>query len=123
MIKQLSEELVFSLIEVIKYIMRENYIQALAAYIAKIQIEINEDDIESYFLLGQNLAAIVEEPDIYVSLKKQWFSYLIENGRLKEAENELKDFMEIFPEDEDFLQLEKRMMEIAKGSKDENSNV
>lgn len=123
LIKQLSEELVFSLIEVIKYIMRENYIQALAAYIAKIQIEINEDDIESYFLLGQNLAAIVEEPDIYVSLKKQWFSYLIENGRLKEAENELKDFMEIFPEDEDFLQLEKRMMEIAKGSKDENSNV
>lgn len=123
LIRPLSEKLVISLVEVSTCIMREDYEQALAAYIAKTKIEINEEDIESYFYLGQNLAAIVENSDIYIALKKQWISYLIENGRLKEAENELKDFMEIFPEDEDFLQLEKRMMEIAKRSKDENSNV
>lgn len=58
--------------------------------------------------LGINLSAELEQADRYVYLEKEYIRYLITNNQVGKAQNELQDWNEILPEDQDF----KRMREL-----------
>ena len=89
---------------------QEDYPKALDAYIAASQdMEIADEDVETYILLGVNLSAAAENADAYIYFKKVWMSYLVDCDRLEEAKKELNEFAQILPEDEDFAELGKRI--------------
>ena len=54
------------------------------------------------------LSAELEQADRYVYLEKEYIRYLITNNQVGKAQNELQDWNEILPEDQDF----KRMREL-----------
>ena len=72
-------------------------------------IEIADDDAESFILLGVNLSAAAESADAYVYFKKVWISFLIDSSRAEEAATELEEFEQLFPNDEDFSELRSRL--------------
>ena len=58
--------------------------------------------------MGINLSEELEQADRYVYLEKEYIRYLITNNQVGKAQNELQDWNEILPEDQDF----KRMREL-----------
>ncbi len=64
--------------------------------------------LEELLQLGINLSAELEQADRYVYLEKEYIRYLITNNQVGKAQNELQDWNEILPEDQDF----KRMREL-----------
>jgi len=101
----ISADLAFVLPEVIKCVMRGNYLGAWESFLENNDIEINEKDEEKYYLLGQNLAALMEDASSFLYFKKEWISYLIEHMRIEEAKVELSEFAKILPDDETFNNL------------------
>lgn len=108
LVENISAELAFAIPDVIKCILNQNYAAAWEAFIVYDEIEISEKDEESYYILGQNLAALAEDAAAYVYLKKVWLSYLIDHKRKSEAEDELNEFIRIFPDDEAFQQMKNK---------------
>lgn len=108
-IKNVSADLAFALPEVIKAVLEKNYEKAYQEFLSCEEVEINPEDEEAYYILGQNLAAAVEDPDTYIYFKLEWISYLIDHMRAKEAEAELNSFQSIMPDDERFRQLRDRL--------------
>ena len=64
--------------------------------------------LEELLQQGINLSAELEQADRYVYLEKEYIRYLITNNQVGKAQNELQDWNEILPEDQDF----KRMREL-----------
>lgn len=92
------------------HIMKEDYAAALEAFISVPQsIEISDDDAESYILLGQNLSAITDNAGVYIYYKKMWISYLINCSNTEEARKEIDEFEQLMPDDEDFIDLKKKL--------------
>lgn len=104
-----STDLAFALPEVVKAVLERNYEKAYQEFLSCEEVEINPEDEEAYYLLGQNLAAAVEDADTYIYFKVEWISYLIEHMRTEEAEAELGSFQSILPNDERFQQLRNRL--------------
>lgn len=104
-----SAELAFALPSVMKAVLERNYEKAYQEFLSCEEVEINPEDEETYYLLGQNLAAAVEDADTYIYFKVEWISYLIEHMRTEEAEAELDSFQSILPNDERFQQLRNRL--------------
>ena len=107
--KGVSMTLAFSLPEMVGLMMQRNYEQAWKQFVIKNDIEIAAEDEESYYLLGQNLAALAGDTDGFLYLKKVWIEYLIVHGQIAKAEAELKEFENILPADQDFVRLRGRI--------------
>lgn len=108
-IKNVSADLAFALPEVIKAVLEGNYEKAYQVFLSYEEVEIDPKDEEAYYLLGQNLAAAVEDADAYIYFKLEWISYLIDHMRTNEAATELNSFQSIIPDDERFQQLRNRL--------------
>lgn len=104
-----SAELAFALPAVVKAVLEKNYEKAYQEFLSCEEVEINPEDEEAYYLLGQNLAAAVEDADTYVYFKLEWISYLIDHMRIEEAGAELDSFQSILPNDERFQRLRNRL--------------
>lgn len=109
LLKNMSADLATTFSTTICWVIKTEYRKALDAFISEKQVDINDDDIETYILFGQNLSAAVENTDIYLYFKKVWISYLLDCSRVLEAEKELDEFQQILPDDEDFIELRKRL--------------
>ena len=70
--------------------------------------EIQECDMESFMLLGQNLAAACEQTEYYVHFKKIWISFLLDSKRFGEAKKELDEWGALLPNDADIMELQSR---------------
>lgn len=101
--------LAFTLPNTVEQIMQGNYLRAWEQFISANEIDVREEDEAHYYLLGQNLAALVEDFSGYVYFKKIWIEYLITHERTSEADAELREFETLLPNDSDFLQLRKRI--------------
>lgn len=109
MTKYVSMDLAFSLPDTMQYLLDENYQKAWETFISHDDIEISDEDEESYYLLGQNLAAMIEDADAYIFFKGKWISCLIDQMRIEEAEKELYEFNRILPNDKVFKELRDRL--------------
>lgn len=56
-------------------------------------------------VLGQTLAAMREEENKYVFFSKKLIGWCLKNGQLEQAEAELKEWVQLLPEDEDIIGL------------------
>ena len=103
LLANISVDLATTFPQVVLSIMKGDNIEALDQFITLSEdVEISEKDVEAYILLGQNLAAATEHIDTFIHFKKIWISYLLDNDRNREAEQELSEYEQLLPEDEDF---------------------
>lgn len=109
LLEGISMNLAFTLPNTVEQIMQGNYLRAWEQFISANEIDVREEDEAHYYLLGQNLAALVEDFSGYVYFKKIWIEYLITHERTSEADAELREFETLLPNDSDFLQLRKRI--------------
>lgn len=109
LLENISCDLAFTFSQAIRWVMKKDYKQALGAFVSEQQVEINYNDAEAYILFGQNLSAAAEDVDVYIYFKKLWISYLLDYSREEEARRELNEFTQILPDDEDFVELRKRL--------------
>ena len=92
-------------------IIKGDYLQALQQFISDSQnVDIADNDVESYFMLGQNLSAAAEDAGAFIYFKKVWISYLLDCSRNEEACKELDEFTQMLPDDEDCSELRKRLI-------------
>lgn len=108
-LKYVSAGLAFALSDIIKCIIAEDYRKAWNLFLLNNRVKIDPKDEEAYYLLGQNLAAVVEDADAYIYFKIEWISYLIKHTRIEEAKAELNEFEDIASGDERFQQLRNRL--------------
>lgn len=64
-----------------------------------------KDSAEFPFLLGQNIAAFLEEEDKYVFFSKKRMYWQLANRHLEKAAQELEEWIQILPEDEEINKL------------------
>lgn len=114
LLKNMSADLLADFQDSIYYVIKKDYRQALDKFILVQDVEINDNDVEAYILFGQNLSATVEDTDIFIYFKKEWISFLIECLRIEEASDELDEYMSILADDEDFVELQKKIERIKK---------
>ncbi|EMS70380.1 glycosyltransferase family 2 protein [Ruminiclostridium cellobioparum] len=112
LLENMNVELACAFSDVVGWIIRGNYTQALEVFINTKNVEICDEDVEVYIMFGQNFSAVVENADLYIYFKKMWISYLIDYSRKEEASREIKDFEQILSEDKEFLELRKRLSSI-----------
>lgn len=94
----------------IKWVFKADITRALDEFIsASHNINISDNDAETYIMLGQNLSAAAENIDAYIYFKKVWISYLFDCSREEEASKELDEFEQILPDDQDFIELRKKL--------------
>lgn len=109
-LQDLSISLISKFSCVVYWVLRSDFVQALEIFVSVLQgMEIADKDIESCILFSQNLSAIANNAEVYIYYKKIWISYLIDCSRTMEACQELDEFRRILPEDEDFIDLQKRL--------------
>ncbi len=107
----ISAHFATDLSETVRWVLKKNFANALVEFLAVFEhLEITDDDEETFILLGQNLSAAAEDADAYIYFKKVWVSYLLDCSRKDEAGQELDEFQELLPEDEDFIALRQRYM-------------
>ena len=111
-LQNVSMSLAFATPDAICLIMQGRWAEAWEQFTAAGEVELQEEDRESWCLLGQNLAALAEDPSGYIYFKKVWISYLIDHERVTEAEAELEEFIDILPDDEDFARLKERAVQL-----------
>ena len=109
LLKNLSADVLSTFPNIIRHVMKKDYRQALDAFISVQDVEIDDDDVEAYILFGQNLSAAAEDIGVYIYFKKVWISYLIDGSRVEQASKELDEYKSILPDDEDFIELRKRL--------------
>ncbi|WP_035214574.1 glycosyltransferase family 2 protein [Desulfitobacterium hafniense] len=109
LLKGISADFAATFSGTIYWVMKSNYSKALNAFLSINNVEINDEEAEAYFLFGQNLSAAAENVDTYIYFKKIWISYLLNSSRKEEAKRELDEFEQLLPEDEDFVELRKRL--------------
>jgi len=91
-------------------IIDEDLSAALANILGMLVSEVPDDCVEELLMLAQNLAAVTDSSDAFVYLKKIWISHLLDNGRLGEATTEINEFLELLPNDEDFIALKATLL-------------
>lgn len=109
-IAYISADLAVALSQTILWVLKENFSRALNEFIEVSQeLEVSDDDAESYILLGQNLSAASDNAKAYIYFKKIWISYLLDCFRNEEALKEIAEFGQLLQNDEDFFELRKRL--------------
>ncbi|MDR1616249.1 MAG: glycosyltransferase [Syntrophomonadaceae bacterium] len=109
LLKNMSVSLASAFPYAIRWAMKGNYKQALDAFVSVQNIVVNDDDTEVYIMFAQNLSAAAENTDAYIYFKKVWISYLIDCSRIGEAIKELDEMESLLPDDEEFIELRKRL--------------
>lgn len=108
--RDVTARLIGSLSEVVKYILRNEFFEALDAYISTSDnVEIDSEDEEAYLILGQNLAAAAEDSAAYIYFMKVWVSFLLDTSRLEEAGKVLDEYLQLLPNDDDFIELQSKL--------------
>ena len=93
------------------YIISGRYGQALERFLADTEgAEIDDSDAEAYILLGFNLAAAAENPDVYIYFRKVWISFLLDSSRCNEAKDELCQLEQLLPGDGELAELRERLI-------------
>lgn len=116
---QFTKELWNPCQEIIINILDEDIAGALKCYLTILeQMNIPIKERETFIRVGQYLAAALENQDIYILLKKQMISLLLEENRTEDAREELDDFDEVLPQDSEFNKFRQILVKIEKGSKD-----
>lgn len=77
-------------------------------------VDIADEDVESYITLAQSLAAAAEDSDIFIFFEKLWISYLLDVERAEEAAAELDEYQALMPGDEDFAEMRSRLEALMK---------
>ncbi|MPL97830.1 hypothetical protein SDC9_44025 [bioreactor metagenome] len=112
LLKEVSANLAFALTPAIHKVIKGNFTQALKSLLAIQNLDINDNDAEAYILLGENLAAVADNADVYIYFKKFRVSYLLDCSCTNEAGTELDELESILPDDEDFVELRRRLTEL-----------
>jgi len=113
LLANISAGLAIALSHTVLWALKENIPRALDEFIAVSQnLEIADNDVEAYILLGQNLSADADNAGAYIYFKKVWISFLIDDVRKEEAQKELDEFEQILPGDEDFAVLRQRLNDL-----------
>ncbi|MEL7649272.1 MAG: glycosyltransferase family 2 protein [Sedimentibacter sp.] len=109
-IAYISADLAAALSQTVLWVQKENFSRALDEFIEVSQeLEVADDDAESYILLGQNLSAASDNAKAYIYFKKIWISYLLDCFRNEEAIKEIDEIGQLLQNDEDFFELRKRL--------------
>ncbi len=95
--------------DVVTAVLRNDLNVALKEILRLADKEIPDECAEAFILLGSNLSAAIENVGVYIYFKKVWVSYLLDCSREEEARQELDEFAQILPNDEDFAVLRKRL--------------
>ncbi|MCL1983385.1 MAG: glycosyltransferase [Clostridiales bacterium] len=110
MIEYISPGLAAAFADAVCWVIKADYSRALDEFIKASQnVELPGGDEESYILLAQNLSAAAEDTGAFIYFKKIWVSYLLDCSRKEEAAQELDEFGQILPDDEDFAELRERL--------------
>lgn len=93
---------------IVEKIINKDYESALQLMISElIEDRINDKYAISFYSMGQNIACIVEDQNLFLYFKKLSIELLINSNSIKEAEKELNDFDVLLPYDEDFKEFRK----------------
>ena len=71
-------------------------------------------EVDYPFVLGQTLAALREEESMYIFFSKKLIQWCLNNRMLERAWEELEDWLQILPEDQDFKELENIYLSLKK---------
>lgn len=93
----------------VRWVMRNNIPQAFDAFISIDNVYVNNADLESYIMLGQNLSAFTENMDAFIYFKKMMISYFINDSRIEEATREFDEYESLLPNDSDFAEFRKKL--------------
>ncbi len=93
----------------VRLVMRNNISQAFDVFISIDNVYINNADLESYIMLGQNLSAFAENMDAFIYFKKMMISYFINESRLEDATQEFDEYESLLPNDSDFAEFRKKL--------------
>lgn len=93
----------------VRWVMRNNIFQAFDVFISIDNVYINNADLESYIMLGQNLSAFAENMDAFIYFKKMMISYFINDSRIEEATLEFDEYESLLPNDSDFAEFRKKL--------------
>lgn len=101
LLRNVSADLAIAVPSVIRWVIQDNYVKALDAFVTATNVEMNDEDMEAYILLGQNLSAAAESADIYIFFCKVYVRFLIAQVRMNEAHTKLSELEELLPSDEE----------------------
>lgn len=108
--KNVSAGLAYAFARTVRRALKKDFVRALEGFISVSRdFEVADEDAEAYILLGINLSAAAENTYAYIYFKKVWISYLLDCSRIEEASKELDEFEQILPDDEDFIELRRRL--------------
>ena len=82
---------------------------ALEKVFLLLEREIPDDYAEGLVTLALNLAAMTDNSSAFLFFKKVWISYLLDCLRFVEARVLLDEYEEILPDDEDLVEMRKRL--------------
>lgn len=109
LLKNMNADLASAFPYAIRWVIKENFKQALDSFISVQNIEVSDNDAEAYIQFAQNLSAAAENTDAYIYFKKVWISYLVDHLQMEDARRELEEFELLLPSDGDLLELRKRL--------------
>ena len=110
LLKNLSPNLLSIFSDMVYWVLKDEPARALENFVLVSQdVEIADNDLETYILLGQNLSALTDNAEVYIFYIKIWIRYLIDCSRYTEAEQMLQEFKQILPDDKDLIELHKKI--------------
>lgn len=103
LLQNVSLELAQKLKRVIIFILKDNMALACKCFLNIPQtMEISDQDMETYLMLGQNLFAAAQKPVDFIYYKKLTIAYLLEQSHYERAKKQLDDFDQKLPQDKNF---------------------
>lgn len=101
LLRSVSAGLAIAVPSVIHWVIQNNYVKALDALVTATNVEMNDEDMEVFILLGQTLSAVAESVDNYIFFCKVYVRFLIAQARMNEAYTKLSELEELLPSDEE----------------------
>ncbi|MCL2853737.1 MAG: methyltransferase domain-containing protein [Defluviitaleaceae bacterium] len=105
-LRGLTARLAMNFMNAVRFVMLENYPKAWQRLLdASVDPILYKGEEELYINLGLNIAAAAEEQNGYVFFAKKRIDHLQNTGRENEARQELREFLELLPNDAELLSL------------------
>jgi hypothetical protein len=113
-LKGVNTNLLWTFSSSIVCVIAGSFPKALDKFISASQnADIAESEVLEYISLGKNIAAAAEDAGAYIYFNKVWISYLIDSSLTEDAENALDEFEQLFPGDEDFIEMRARLSALS----------
>ena len=84
-----------------------NYVNALQ--LLEKEMDNKNTVSQTYLILAQNIAALISDEERYVAYSKKLIGSYIEKGQNEKAKRELEEWLEILPNDSDFIEMRNRI--------------